>query len=79
MTIPIVTVGMTDQMSQYNWIELTHDSYGVTGIPKTAIIGSVFATSGGVSVLLGVIAGLLLPKSWRTQMQPLLAELASHA
>jgi branched-chain amino acid transport system permease protein len=43
----------------YNWVELTNGPYGVTGIPKPAILGSIFATPGSAAILFGVIAGLL--------------------
>jgi len=43
----------------YNWVDLTNGPYGLTGLSKPTILGSVFATNASVFVLYGILAMLL--------------------
>lgn len=43
----------------YNWDEVTNGAYGLPGIPRPALFGSILATPGAISVLYGVMVGLL--------------------
>lgn len=58
-----VMISLTVQVAlyslMYNWVDITNGPYGLTGIPKPAIFGSIFATIGSVTVLYGVIVVIL--------------------
>ncbi len=43
----------------YNWTNLTGGPLGMSGIPRPAILGGVFATSGSISALYGLIVALV--------------------
>lgn len=43
----------------YNWTSLTGGPLGMSGIPRPAILGGIFATSGSISVLYGLIVALV--------------------
>lgn len=43
----------------YNWTSLTGGPLGMSGIPRPAILGGVFATSGAIFVLYSLIVALL--------------------
>lgn len=43
----------------YNWTSLTGGPLGMSGIPRPAILGGIYATSGSISVLYGLIVALV--------------------
>lgn len=54
----------------YNWVDLTNGPYGITGIPKPAIMGSTFATHGAIFVLYGGIVLVLTLFFWGLKNSP---------
>ncbi len=54
-----LAVQVTLYSIMYNWVDLTNGPYGLTGIPKPAILSSEYATPGSVAALYAVIVALL--------------------
>ena len=54
-----LAVQVTLYSLMYNWIDLTNGPYGLIGIPKPAIMNSIFATGRDIFAIYGVIVLLL--------------------
>ena len=55
-----LAVQVTLYALMYNWVDLTNGPYGLTGIPKPTIMGSIYATPASIFVLYGIIVLILV-------------------
>lgn len=44
----------------YNWVDLTHGPYGVSGIPRPSVLGVSFATAGSYLIFNLAVAGICI-------------------
>ena len=54
-----LAVQVTLYAIMYNWTDLTNGPYGLTGIPRPAILSSVYATQKGIFLFYGIIIAIL--------------------